>query len=160
MQKTSLEHIHAVKLSSAHRSVAESRLSSDQIPCPSLKGLEKGIAIFLDRRLEEGEEEELERESFKHLTDSALMNQGRAFTKTDHLQLDPVKNHVPCRPSEHGNLILPPEPDSCRCSTQANRVYAHKQPNSVKWHNFHPSSQPNNIFWGQGDNRGEEECLA
>lgn len=84
---------------------AEKMLGNTEIQgCPqirfpaSLKGPEKGIAVFPDRRLEEGEEEELEWEIFKHLTASALTNQGGAFTKTDHLQLGPVKNHVPCHP--------------------------------------------------------------
>lgn len=63
MQKPSLRHIHDVKFSSAQRSVAESRQPSDQIPCSSLKGLEKGIAVF-----PEGEEEELEWDTLKHLT--------------------------------------------------------------------------------------------
>lgn len=31
--------------------------------------------------------------------------------------------------------------------TQAIRVYTYKQPSSVKWHNFHFSSQLNSIFW-------------
>jgi len=148
----------AVKLSTEIRGRIQAVVRSDSLP--SCKGREKGTAIFLDRRLEEGEEEDLKQESFKYLTVSSLVNQGRVLTETDHLQLDRAKSPVPCHPSEHGNLILPPEPDSCRCSTQASRVYAHKQPNSGQRHHFHPSSQPNGVFWGQGNNTREEECLA
>lgn len=45
MEKTSLKHTHAAKLSSGQRSVAESKQFSDSLPL-SLKDPEKYLAIF------------------------------------------------------------------------------------------------------------------
>lgn len=50
MQESSLKYVHNVKLSSAQRPVAESRQSTDQIPCPSLR---EGHHCLSRARLEE-----------------------------------------------------------------------------------------------------------
>lgn len=148
-----------LKLSSAQSSAAEARLSSDQILCLFLKDLEKCTSY-------------LSRQDTRRWQRGTGM--GNLSTSGSLIRYQPTHSLYKKR-SSAGRSRFTGEgcPSSliraCKLHSSSgacNKLIECMPTNSPRVSSstfFTPSShssQLNNIFWGQGNNTGKEECLA